>query len=273
MVNQRTSPVTPPPQPRRSGQTEIDPAKDLIKQVGRKFGKRALCIFAHPDDLEFTSGGTVARLCAEGWHVDIIVTTSGNKGTKDPNVTGQMLAGEREEEARNAAAILGATEPVFLGFHDGGTTNDDELRALIVRHIRRSRPELVITWDGFRPGFNHRDHRVAGQATYDAIYPSSDDHLYYPLDKEEGLEPHRPAAMLLAGGGMGTAAPDYHVDISAHFRTKIRAILAHTSQMGGRSEKDMVRMYEARRAEAATTDEDPSLPPLRESFVKVIFRR
>src|SRR3546814_690277 len=58
--------------PRRSGQTEIDPSKDLIQQVGRKFGKRALCIFAHPDDLEFSSGGTVARLCAEGWRVDII---------------------------------------------------------------------------------------------------------------------------------------------------------------------------------------------------------
>ncbi|MCA9851693.1 MAG: PIG-L family deacetylase [Dehalococcoidia bacterium] len=266
--------VRPSTQPRRSGQSEIDPSKDLIAEVGRKFAKRALCVFAHPDDLEFSSGGTVAKLCAEGWTVDIIVTTSGNKGTKDPTVTGQMLAGEREEEARNAAAILGANEPVFFGFHDGGTTNDDELRALIVRHIRRSRPELVITWDGFRPGFNHRDHRVAGQATYDAIYPSSDDHLYYPLDKEEGLEPHRPAAMLLAGGGMATnPTSDYHVDIEPHFRTKIRAILAHTSQMGGRSESDMVKMYEERRAQAAANGEDPSLPPLRESFTKVIFRR
>src|SRR3546814_6294575 len=134
--------------------TDIDPAKDLISEVGRKFAKRALCVFAHPDDLEFSSGGTVARLCAEGWRVDIIVTTSGNKGTKDPSVTGQMLAGEREEEARHAAAILGASEPVFFGYHDGGTTNDDELRALPVRHIRRSRPELVITCAGLRPGFN-----------------------------------------------------------------------------------------------------------------------
>lgn len=274
MVSQRRSRTNPAARPRRSGQTEIDASGDLIDEVARHFGKRALCVFAHPDDLEFTSGGTVAKLCAEGWRVDIIVTTSGNKGTKDPSVTGQMLAGEREEEARRAAAVLGATEPVFLGFHDGGTTNDDELRALIVRQIRRLRPELVITWDGFRPGFNHRDHRVAGQATYDAIYPSSDDHLYYPLDKEEGLEPHRPAAMLLAGGGMGApTGADYHVDISEHFRTKIRAILAHTSQVGGRTEADMVRMYEERRAQAAANGEDADLPPLRESFTKVIFRR
>jgi LmbE family N-acetylglucosaminyl deacetylase len=253
--------------PRRSGQTEIDPAKDLISEVGRQFAKRALCVFAHPDDLEFTSGGTVSRLCAEGWRVDILVTTSGNKGTKDPHVTGQMLAGEREEEARNAARIMGANEPIFLGYHDGGTTNDDELRALLVRQIRRLRPELVITWDGFRPGFNHRDHRVAGQAVYDAIYPSSDDHLYYPLDKEEGLEPHRPAAMLMAG----SPNPDYHVDIGKHIRTKIRAILAHTSQMRGRRESDMVRMYQERAKQAEA--ENPDLPPLRESFTRVIWRR
>ena len=261
------SPRSARQRPRRSGQTEIDPDRDLIQEVARRFGKRALCVFAHPDDLEFTSGGTVSRLCAEGWRVDIVVTTSGNKGTKDPGVTGQMLAGEREEESRAAARVMGAQEPIFFGFHDGGTTNDDELRALIVRQVRRLRPELMITWDGFRPGFNHRDHRVAGQATYDALYPSSDDHLYYPLDKEEGLDPHRPAAMLLAG----TPSPDYHVDIGDHFRTKIRAILAHVSQMGGRSEADLVRMYEERRRQAG--EEDPSLPPLRESFTKVIFRR
>lgn len=256
----------PPPGPPLSP-ADIDPAKDLIREVARKFGKRALCIFAHPDDLEFTSGGTVSRLCAEGWRVDILVTTSGNKGTKDPHVTGQMLAGEREEEARNAARIMGANEPVFLGYHDGGTSNDDELRALLVRQIRRLRPELVITWDGFRPGFNHRDHRMTGQAVYDAIYPSSDDHLYYPLDKEEGLEPHRPAAMLMAG----SPAPDYHVDIGKHFRTKIRAILAHTSQMRGRREADMVRMYQERAKQAQA--ENPDLPPLRESFTRVIWRR
>ncbi len=258
--------VMPPPGPPLSP-TDIDPAKDLISEVGKKFGKRALCVFAHPDDLEFSSGGTVSRLCAEGWRVDILVTTSGNKGTKDPEVTGQMLAGEREEEARNAARIMGANEPIFLGFHDGGTTNDDELRALLVRHIRRLRPELMLTWDGFRPGFNHRDHRVAGQAVYDAIYPSSDDHLYYPLDKEEGLEPHRPAAMLMAG----SPTADYHVDISKHFRTKIRAILAHTSQMRGRREADMVRMYQERAKQAEA--DAPDLPPMRESFSRVIWRR
>ena len=193
----------------------IDPDADLISQVASKFGKRALCIFAHPDDLEFTCGGTVAKLCAEGWDVHIVVTTSGNKGTKDPTVTSQQLAGEREEEARRAAAIFGAREPVFFGFPDGGIVNDDELRALVTRQVR----------------------------------------------------PHRPAAMLLTGAG----TPDYHVDIRRHLRTKIRAALAHTSQMHGRTERDMRAMYEerARQAEAAG---EPG-PRFKESFARIIFRR
>jgi LmbE family N-acetylglucosaminyl deacetylase len=245
----------------------IDPDADLITEVATKFGKRALCIFAHPDDLEFTCGGTVAKLCAEGWDVRIVVTTSGNKGTKDSTVTSQQLAGEREEEARRAAVIFGAREPVFFGFPDGGIINDDELRALITRQVRLHRPELMLTWDGFRPGFNHRDHRYTGAAVHDALYPSSDDHLYFPLDKEEGLEPHRPAAMLLTGAG----TPDYHVDIRRHLRTKIRAALAHTSQMHGRTERDMRAMYEERARLAAAAGEPG--PRFKESFGRVIFRR
>ena len=247
--------------------TEIDMTADFITELTAKVPKRALAIFAHPDDAEFTCGGTIALLVKLGWTVDVLVTTSGNKGTKDPSVTPQFLAGEREEEQRRASAILGANEPVFLGFPDGYIAPDNEMRGLIVRHIRLTRPELVITWDGFRPGFNHRDHRYTGQATYDAIYPAADDHLYYPLDKEEDLEPHRPVAMLLAGPG----EPNYHVDIESVMRTKVRAILAHTSQMRGRSEAEMLKVFRERAAEARKSGQEG--PALRESFVKVLLRR
>ena len=223
-----------------------------------------MAVFAHPDDCEFSSGGTIAVLTRLGWEVDIVVATSGNKGTKDPGVTPQQLAGEREEEQRAAARILGAREPVFFGFPDGGLVNDDELRGLVVRQIRLRRPELLITWDGFRPGFNHRDHRRVGRAAYDAVYPSADDHLYYPLDKEEDLLPHRPLAMLLVGG----PDADFHVDIEPVVRTKVRATLAHVSQMGGRQEGDMLRMWRERAAAA-----DDSGPRMRESFKRVVLRR
>ncbi|MCC7003617.1 MAG: PIG-L family deacetylase, partial [Gemmatimonadaceae bacterium] len=240
---------------------------DLLTELAAKGPKRALAVFAHPDDAEFSCGGTLALLARRGWDVRVLVTTSGNKGTKDPTVTPQYLAGVREEEQRRASAILGAHPPIFLGFPDGYVPEDDELRGLIVRQIRLHRPELVITWDGFRPGFDHRDHRNTGRATYDAIYPSADDHLYYPLDKEEDLAPHRPLAMLLTG----TVDADYHVDISSVLRTKIRALLAHSSQMGGRTEADMRRMFEERARAARAAGGDAS--PARESFTKVLLRR
>jgi LmbE family N-acetylglucosaminyl deacetylase len=229
--------------------------------------KRAMVVMAHPDDCEFATGGTVAALCAAGWEVDIVVATSGNKGTKNPRVTGQQLAGTREEEQRAAARILGAREPVFFGFPDGALVNDDELRGLIVRQIRLRRPELMITWDGFRPGFNHRDHRRVGRATYDAVYPAADDHLYYPHDKEEGLQPHRPIVLLLAGA----TEPDFHVEVEHVLSTKVRAVLAHSSQMGRRSEEDMLRMWRERaRTQASDDGRDPVF---RESFRKAVLRR
>src|SRR5947207_111976 len=79
--------------------------------------KRAMVITAHPDDCEFMCGGTVAVMTSMGYHVDIMVATSGNRGTKDPQMTSQRLAGMREEEQRKAARVLGAHEPIFLGFH------------------------------------------------------------------------------------------------------------------------------------------------------------
>jgi LmbE family N-acetylglucosaminyl deacetylase len=232
--------------------------------------KRAMVITAHPDDCEFMCGGTVAVLTAAGWHVDIMVVTSGNKGTKDPRVTSQQLAGVREEEQREAARILGAHEPIYLGFHDGGVLDNDELRELIVYQMRRRRPELVITWDGFRSGFNHRDHRNVGRATYDAIYPAADDHLYHPEHKDEGLEPHRPVVLLLGGQG-NTGDPDFYVDIEPVVRRKIRAILAHTSQMRGRTEAEMQRQWRenAERARA----ERPDLPAYREAYKRILLRR
>lgn len=247
--------------------TEISSESDLIDQLTPS---SAMVIMAHPDDCEFVTGGTVALLCSRGWELDIVVATSGNKGTKDPEVTPQQLAGVREEEQRSAARILGANEPVFFGFPDGELVDDDELRGLIVRQIRIRRPELIITWDGFRPGTNHRDHRRIGRAAYDAMFPAADDHLYYPLHKEEGLMPHRPAAVLFAGSDN----PDYHVDIERVLRKKLRAVFAHSSQMGSRSEKEMLRLWRERAlAQFGENPDDARDPVFRESFRKQVLRR
>ena len=92
--------------------TEIDMTADCITELTAKVPQRALASFAHPDDAEFTCGGTLALLVKLGWNVDVLVTTSGNKGTKDPSVTPQFLAGEREEEQRRASGLGGSD------FHD-----------------------------------------------------------------------------------------------------------------------------------------------------------
>lgn len=246
------------------------PAPPFDEFIASFSERRAMVVLAHPDDNEFACGGTVALLARAGWEVDIVVATSGNKGTKDPAVTPQYLAGVREEEQRRAARVLGAREPVFLGFPDGGLVNDAELRGLVVRELRRRRPTLALTWDGFRAGFNHSDHRRIGRATYDAVYPAADDHLYYPADKEEGLAPHRPDALLLVGAG----EPDLHVDIGAVLETKVAAVFEHTSQVGDRSREEMLTFWRARAAETLTDAERARGldPAVRESFRLVDFR-
>ncbi len=196
--------------------------------------KRALVVMAHPDDAEFLCAGTVARLCNEGWLVWYCLATSGDKGTKDPEMTPERLAGIREAEQREACRILGCQDVIFLRYPDGWVEPNDALRGQIVRLIRELKPDTVITWDGFRRGFNHNDHRAVGIATYDAVYPASRDPLYYPEQIAEGLNWHRVSELLLGGAD----EPDYFVDITDTFDTKIAALLAHTSQVARDQPRD-----------------------------------
>ena len=211
-------------------------------ELGKDGPLTAMVIVAHPDDAEFMCGGTVAKWCAQGWNVYYVLATSGDKGTHDSDRSPQELAAIREQEQREACRILGAKEVVFLGYPDGFLQPDAEFRGAIVRLLRRYRPDVVITWDGFRPSFNHVDHRAVGIAVRDAIYPAVRDHLYYPEHTAEGLPAHQVNEMLLAG----SEDPDYHVDISGYVETKIEAVLSHASQLGGRSREELRAMWEQR---------------------------
>lgn len=204
--------------------------------------RRALVVVAHPDDAEFTAGGTVAKLCAEGWEIYYVVATSGDKGSHDLEVSPQHLARLREEEQRAAAQVLGVRECVFLGYPDGFLEDTAELRGQMVRLIRLYRPTTVITWDPYRRPFNHRDHRIVGQAAADAAFPLSRGHLFYPEHLEEGLEPHRAQELHLAG----TDQPDHYVDISQYLDKKVDALLCHASQMRGRSREEIAKMVRER---------------------------
>ena len=207
--------------------------------------KRALVIVAHPDDAEFLCAGTVARWVAEGWQVGYVLTTSGDKGSHDEAMTSDRLAAMREKEQQAAAKVLGVVSCVFLGYGDGFVEDTAELRGRLVREIRRFRPDVLVTWDPYRQGHNHRDHRLTGQAALDAAYPLSRSHLYYPEHLAEGLQPHRIHEALLAG----TDRPNYHVDVTDFFDVKMKALRAHKSQLGRYPSRDVRKRVRTRMAE------------------------
>ena len=198
--------------------------------------KTLMAIMAHPDDIDFTSAGSVAKWCAEGWTVYYVLATSGDKGTHEDR-TRQELAAMREQEQREAAEVLGVREVIFLGYPDGFVYATPELRGQVVRLLKKYKVDVVLTWDGFRSGFNHNDHRNIGIAVRDAVYPAVRDHLYYEEHLAEGLDA-RPVNELLLAGADG---PDYFVDITDFIETKVDAILCHRSQVSTRDRDETLK--------------------------------
>jgi len=223
---------------------------------------RAMVIVAHPDDAEFGCAGTVAKWSAEGWHITYVLVTSGDKGTHDESMHPEKLAAIREEEQRAACRVLGVKETVLLGYPDGFTVDEHELRGQIVRLLRLHRPDVVITWDAFRSSHNHRDHRNVGLVVADAIYPLVRDRLFYTRDEEDGLAPHQVNEVLL----FGSERADYMVDTTAHWETRIEALLCHTSQIGGRTLED----FKKQRADQVAKDDEK---PIEERFRRWSIRR
>jgi LmbE family N-acetylglucosaminyl deacetylase len=186
-----------------------------------------LVVTPHPDDAEFGVAGTVAKWTREGKQVVYVVCTNGNKGTSDPDVKPDELAKIRQNEQRAAAEILGVHEVVFLENQDQGLEDTPQFRKQIVRMIRRYRPETVVTADPYRRYIWHRDHRIAGQVTIDAVFPYARDHLAYPDLLEEGLQPHKVREMLF----WASENINFRSDITATFDLKLAALQCHKSQV------------------------------------------
>ena len=186
-----------------------------------------LVVTPHPDDAEGGAGGTIARWTKQGRQVVLVVCTNGDKGTSDPNVKPADLAKIREEEQRQAAAVLGIAAVVFLRFPDQGLEDCSEFREKLVRQIRTYRPETVVTIDPYRRYIRHRDHAMCGRVTLDAIFPYARDPLSYPAHLQEGLQPHRVREVYL----WGAEEPDTFLDITETFTAKMDALYCHASQM------------------------------------------
>ena len=211
---------------------------------------RVAVIVAHPDDAEFGCAGTVARWAAEGREVTYVLLTSGDKGSADPTVTPEQLIVTREAEQRAACDILGVRDVIFLRHSDATLVPDLNLRRDLTRVIRQLRPDVVICQDPTSlfvgTGYlNHPDHRAAGQATLDAIYPAARDRMTYPELLAEGLEPHKVREVYVDG----TQEANIWVDITDHIGTKIAALRAHVSQVGEWDPEPMVREWSARTAQ------------------------
>jgi LmbE family N-acetylglucosaminyl deacetylase len=194
-----------------------------------------LVVTPHPDDAEFGVAGTVARWTKQGKQVVYVVCTNGNKGTSDPNIKPEQLAEIRHGEQRVAAEVLGVREVVFLGNPDQGLEDTPEFRKQIVRVIRLYRPETVVTADPYRRYIWHRDHRIAGLVTIDAVFPYARDHLAYPELLEEDLQPHKVKEMLF----WASENINHLSDITDTFERKLAALRCHQSQVSSMKVSDL----------------------------------
>ena len=187
-----------------------------------------MVVTPHPDDAEYGVAGSVVRWVGQGRTVVYVVCTNGDKGTSDPNIKPEELARTREEEQTAAADLLGVREVVFLRLPDQGLEDTHEFRKEIVRLIRLYKPETVATADPYRRYLWHRDHRIAGQVTLDAVFPYARDRLSYPDLLEAGLRPHKVREVLL----WGTDEVNCRFDITETFHAKVAALRRHKSQVG-----------------------------------------
>jgi LmbE family N-acetylglucosaminyl deacetylase len=210
----------------------------------------ALVIVAHPDDIEFSCAGTVARWVKTGTRVAYVLCTSGEVGIAEPGMTKEKAAEIREKEQLAAATVVGVEDVVFLREPDGMLQPSMELRKKLVGQIRRFKPEIVIcgdptiVWAG-DTYINHPDHRAAATAALDAVFPAAGQPNLFEELEEEGLTAHKPRKVYVTGWN-GT---DLFVNIEETIDLKITALRAHKSQMKDWDPEPRIKEWAAERGQ------------------------
>ncbi len=195
--------------------------------------KVVLGVAAHPDDLDFMASGTFAQFIKDGAKAYYLILTDGGSGSEDRSITSAELQKIRQKEQRNAGKVIGLQDVFFCNFKDGTLQNSLEVKREVVRVIRKVKPDVVISIDpsvlySASYGFiNHPDHRAAGQAALDAVFPLARDHMSFPELLKEGLEPHKTSTLLL----MNFNEHNFTVDITKTLDLKFQALAEHTSQV------------------------------------------
>jgi LmbE family N-acetylglucosaminyl deacetylase len=230
--------------------------------------QKILVVLAHPDDPEFFCGASIARWVDEGHQVVYWLLTCGDKGADDASVRPDELCNRRHDEQREAAAVLGVKQVNFLSYPDGYLVPDINLRREITRIIRLEKPNILVTCDPetFIVGetrINHPDHRAAGQAALDAVFPAAGNPLYFPeLMHEQGLQPHSVDEVWISL----TQKPTVKLDITPYWEKKINALYQHKSQIGD------PQVFTQRMKERRTETSTPEQPRYEEAFRIVKFR-
>lgn len=193
---------------------------------------RFMVIAAHPDDAEFGPSGTAARWIGEGSAGWLVCCTSGDQGGEDPSQDPFELAAVREREQEAAAVVIGYAGVSFLHQPDGALVNDLNLREMLVREIRTFRPDAVLATDPETlfhgdGGVNHTDHRAAGMAAIDAVYPAARNPMAFPALARDGLAAHVVRRLYL----FWSNHPNAWVDISSTLNRKLAALAEHRSQI------------------------------------------
>ena len=228
--------------------------------------EHVLVVTPHPDDAEIWCGGTISKWVTSGADVHYLLCTNGDKGADQLDIAPELLGRTREQEQILACSILGVDAVTMLHHRDGELEDTREFRKQIVRQIRRIQPQVVLCAEPYRRNLAwHRDHRITGQVTLDAVFPYARDHLHFEeLWKEEGLEPHKTATILF----WGTEVADTHIDIEDYLEAKIRAVKAHASQLARLPESEVEQFV---KEEANKAGNETGLN-YTESFRRVNFR-
>ena len=229
--------------------------------------ERVMVVAAHPDDAEMGAAATVATWIRAGAQAFYLITTNGDKGTDEPDVTPEELAPIRDRETRAAAAAVGVSEVQILPNRDGELFYNYEFRGQVVYWIRKWRPNVVMTHDPsvmFSDfGVNHADHRATGAAALDAVYPFARGPWQYPDHLAQGLQPHKVDEMLFWGSGQANV----WVDVSDGIDLKIAALRCHVSQFS-----DLERTGNMSRERAERAGQEYGVP-YAEAFRRLSFNR
>lgn len=193
--------------------------------------ERLLVVVAHPDDVDFGSAGTIAKWTSKGTQVAYCLVTDGDAGGFDEKIDRSTMPAVRRKEQTNAAARVGVSELVFLGYKDGELRVDVGLRKDISRQIRRFKPDRVLCQSperNYQRIFaSHPDHLAAGEATISSVYPDARNPFAHAELLIEGFEAHTVSDVIL----QASPTPDSYVEITDFFDNKINAILEHASQL------------------------------------------